>query len=467
MRGAVQPENKRLFCFNIVIWGERHRNFFLDYCLPSLLAPGNLPALDRRHPAKFLFATTSEDWAVMRDTAIFHELERHIEPVLVELLPCPPERPYWLHNIVANKLLCDRIFHDRAFRILIGPDAVYSDGYIKRLQDLALQGAEVVLGSTTRFAEEPFFHALTDAGLLSGARCCDTGAALRLSPRQLVAAALKSMHSQTVVNEWEAPYFGSYAAVPWWRVPDGDGIIMRSMYWDLMLADYGAITQHDAAILDDRGFDGEYFARNFGKLDKIYAIRDSDEGCLVSWTPVDFAAVPLTRQRLGELGKGIGFRRSFYGPRYDDLKRRLFFVPLRFHAGPLGTSWDTVEQKSLEVLLTWLDAPHDLVALGRGFPPAAREYEAIEAAIARSRLPWWRRNRRTWAFCEAQLIPLAERLMVLPAALYLRRYVIMRRLLRAAQGEPAARRWLAWRFTVLLLKLAGRTEFPPMPDRVD
>ena len=39
----------------------------------------------------------------MRGTAIFHKLEKHAEPVYVELPP-KGDRPYWLHSIVGHKI---------------------------------------------------------------------------------------------------------------------------------------------------------------------------------------------------------------------------------------------------------------------------------------------------------------------------------------------------------------------------
>src|SRR5580704_9946579 len=38
----------RPFYFIVVLWGERFREYFLEYCAPSLLSPGNLPALSTR-----------------------------------------------------------------------------------------------------------------------------------------------------------------------------------------------------------------------------------------------------------------------------------------------------------------------------------------------------------------------------------------------------------------------------------
>ena len=58
--------------------------------LGDTLSPGNIPALSTSRRSKFLIATRPEDWAAMRETPIFRLLERYIEPVYIEISPCPP-----------------------------------------------------------------------------------------------------------------------------------------------------------------------------------------------------------------------------------------------------------------------------------------------------------------------------------------------------------------------------------------
>lgn len=43
------------------IWGEHHIRMFLDYCLPSLRANGNLPALKKERDVQFIIHTRKED----------------------------------------------------------------------------------------------------------------------------------------------------------------------------------------------------------------------------------------------------------------------------------------------------------------------------------------------------------------------------------------------------------------------
>jgi hypothetical protein len=54
---AMQP-----FDFIVSLWGERYRNYFVDRCLPTLLAEGNFPVLRASEGHRLLIATTQADW---------------------------------------------------------------------------------------------------------------------------------------------------------------------------------------------------------------------------------------------------------------------------------------------------------------------------------------------------------------------------------------------------------------------
>jgi hypothetical protein len=391
------PELARPFCFCVVVWGEQFRNYFLQYCLPSLLAPGNIPALAGKRPAEYIVATTAEDWQAMQRTAIFRTLERYAKPILLELPPQTAHQPNWEYSVVGLKLYCEAVFQRKAYRIFTVPDYLYADGTVARLNELATSGAQAVLiNPQPRIVEEPFFAALKEMGILPNADCRDTGAPLVYQPRQLVSAALRSLHSMTIVNEWDTPYFCGYAASPWWRV-DGvdDGILICGLGWNPLLIDYGAVPEHDTSLIDARGLDGDYDMRTIGHLKTIYAVTDTDEIYTASWSSAEYMAQPERRQIFGELGKGTAFRASYYGPHFNWLHRNTLFFPVRLHAGPLGDQWDKAEERALGTLLTWLDPPADLEAIGRDLPIARQKYEAIESKIDAYDLPAWRRSDTT------------------------------------------------------------------------
>src|SRR5262245_25223165 len=140
MTSAMEQANSKgapAFCFMLVVWGERYRRYFSDYCLPSLLAPNNIPCIANKRDSKFAIATTPEDWAELTKLDVFKLLKSHIEPVLLELQPFTAVDPEMMemssgHKKMlvmssGHKKLSNCAFATRSFGININPDSIYSD----------------------------------------------------------------------------------------------------------------------------------------------------------------------------------------------------------------------------------------------------------------------------------------------------------------------------------------------------
>jgi hypothetical protein len=450
MNENSEKKAPRPFYFVMVVWGERYRNYFLEYCLPSLLAPGNIPSIAGHRPAKYLVATTPVDWAAMQATAIFSTLKRYIEPVYVELPPCPPERPYWLQNIFGHKLCCDIIFRDKAYRLFTSPDSVFSDGSVARMHELALRGSEVILKLTVPQADEAkAFRTLRKLDMLPDVSSRDSGEPLVFTGRELSRALMQSMHDMSIVNEWDAPYFAGYASTPWWRVRgnDGsDGLVAFGFLWDVMLIDYGAVKTHDPEVLNDRGWDGDYIISIVGDLQRFYFVRDSDELNLLGWAHLP--GPPVRRHPYGTLGKGIAFRNSYNRPTLNRLQRSFFFIPTRIHSGPTDASWDAVEAQGLRTILTWTDPPADIARLSRGLP-VDLQAPNLDDQIRQIEFPWWRRYSAPWRLFLIVASPVVLCLIQAPAALKCKAnaatahlFSICVRCVRFVLGKSGVRRWL-------------------------
>jgi hypothetical protein len=462
-------EQLRPFNFVLVVWGKRYRDYFLEYCLPSLLAPGNIPSLGGRRRARYLIATTVEDWSVMQQAAVFRELERHAAAIFLQLPPCPSERPYWMQNVIGHKLCCEKIFADKGYRIFTSPDAVFSEGTVLRMHDLAAKGVEVILKLTAPSVEEPqFFKTLAEMQLLPSAAARRSGTPIVLSGRQMAFAALRSMHHMSVVNEWQAPYFCGYATTPWWRVGEEGAVVCGLLPWDILLLDYAAVKSHDTTLLNDRGWDGDYIMRTIGDLETIYLVRDSDEINAVSWSSNPTS--PLRRRRGGELRKGADFRKLYYHPSFNLLHRRLLFFPTHMHGGPLSASWDVVEQQALRTLLTWVDPPSDLGNLSRRLSPNLNNYNGIDVRIAECQLPWWHRNTLMWIACRHCLMPIIaylERvgsLLHLVASRFAKLQLFIKFVGLGLVGDKTAIQWWYWHFRKFSAKLRRADFDEPRPE---
>ena len=360
--GSATAQLERPFYFIVVLWGGRFRDYFLEYCLASLLSPGNLPALNTTPRSKFLIATRPDDWAAMSASRIFGELKRYVDPVFIEIPPCPPDRTGCQHMGIGHSLACDMAHQAKAFATVLTPDCMLSDGSIAFLQQLARNGTELVLTAALRFGEEPFLGHLREAGLLNGGNRADAGVPLIISGRQMVRAAVNGFHSQTLAYEWDAPGIVAISPAAWWRVPGEDGIVLHSLSWAPLLLDYAVVDDHDTSTFGHWTLDGDYLFKNSAKMKKLYLVQDSDDLFLASWAPLADRPIKKTRFPFEKFMAGYFFQFSFNSNFFDPLKRTYFFRPVRWHSKPLNDRWDVVERRAIGELRRFVVPPEEVAS---------------------------------------------------------------------------------------------------------
>jgi hypothetical protein len=444
----MSKQIKKPFYFIIVLWGERYRNYFLEYCLPSLLSPGNIPELRTERPSKFLIVTTPEDWSAIAETPIFNKLKQHIEPVFVEIPPCPAGRSGCEHMSSGHKLACNMAYHDQALGLVLTPDSMLSDGTAARLQDLARAGTELVVVAALRFGEEPFFAHLSSMGVIPLQRRSDSAQPLVISGRQMAHAAVNAFHPETLSYEWEGPYLFPIIPAAWWRVPNENGVVLHCLSWAPLLLDYSAVTHHDTSMLDGWTIDGDYLFKNMGNSKRVHVVQDSDEMFIASWAPMaEHASVfqPIRffqtsfGRRLHRLLKDALFRASFYSSVFDPFKREAFFLPVRWHGRPLNPKWSIVEEQAMRSLRK------------RVAPPSFDDHVPL----------------LSWRLITVAPSHLGMRLLRLVIMVALHRGGIARRLGQALRGDIGAIRRIIWRVQHEAFSLTGRTlqrSAPPLPQ---
>jgi hypothetical protein len=352
------PALVRPFYFIVVLWGERFRKYFLDFCLASALSSGNIPSLQAARRSKFLIATRPEDWAAMRYTPMFRLLERYVEPVYIEIPPCPVGHSGYQHMSAGHRIACEMAYREKAYAVILTPDCMLSEGSIARLQVLAAGGTQLVLTAALRFGEEPFLAHLRDLGVLPGESRGKDGTPVAITGRQMVYAAVNGFHSETLAYEWDTPGIMAISPAAWWRVPGEDGIVLHSLSWAPLLLDYGAVGDHDTSTFDQWTLDGDYLFNNTQSIKQIHVVQDSDELFLASWGPLAERGISKTRFPFDRFLAGHFFKQSFYSGFFDPLKRKLFFLPVRWHSKPLNEKWTVAEQAAMRELLLWV-APAD------------------------------------------------------------------------------------------------------------
>lgn len=350
----------RPFYFIVVLWGEQFRKYFTEYCLPSLLAPLNIPVLNNNAHNKFLICTTPDDWTLIQKEHSFVKLKDYIEPVFIEISLPTKNVSSCQHMGIGHKIATNICHQNRAYGIALTPDLLLSNGTLDAVQKQALQGAQIVYCAALRFSEEPFFQGLLNNGFIHPNEVDRT--CMSLTGRELVKLAIPAMHSQTLSYDFETPYFASNAPAVFWRMKKDGGILLHSLSWCPLLLDYGIVTQHDTTALEEWTMDGNYVFLNFKEAKNIYVCEDSDEMMLVSWSPESYNAVVLKPGFFRSHFKGLRsylngaiLRGALENSLFDPLKVKLFPTAVRWHTQDLTPEWDKMGHVAQKLIRPGLD----------------------------------------------------------------------------------------------------------------
>jgi hypothetical protein len=313
-------------------------------------------------------------------------LAHYVEPVFIEIPPCPPDQSGCQHMGIGHKLACNMAYRDKAYGCVLTPDCMLTNGSFARLEQLAQSGTELVLVPALRLGEEPFFERLPIVRR--------DGAAI-ITARETVKAAVESFHSHTASCEWGGSYFPHVPHCAWWRVPGEDGIVLHSMSWAPLLIDYAAFADHDTTTMDEWTIDGDYIYRNMERIRNVHLALDSDEMFIASWGPVAERAVErLPVLRIPPIGTIVWlaqFTQHFHSAIFDPFRRSLFYHTVRWHSRPLNDAWKRVEAHAERKIQTTVpqDGSASLAARGAGWlvslwlrlPALARVRLLVQAAF--------------------------------------------------------------------------------------
>ena len=357
---AMQP-----FDFIVSLWGERYRNYFVDRCLPTLLAEGNFPVLRASEGHRLLIATTQADWQAMTDLPVMQRVREFVTPQFFEVaIPeagdaAPGGEEVIRHHAKCQKQLCEVAFRDRAYGSVVFPDTLYSTGAVAALLRYARAGHRLVLCAALRQIEESVLAELDSTGILPlGSKPSLTGQALSIPPRQMADLAVRHLHPEVAIYDWDYIGSPSLSAHRFWRVPGRRGLILRTFYGLPVLMDYRAIETHNTECLDRDIFENVYVRSNFAECGGLHVVQDSDDFMLISLTPeaVGEHHAPTLLPRspwLHDLDRESSLRASmhyFVGRTDDGLKGALFNCPMYWHSDDLDETW-TKRNRQISQLL--------------------------------------------------------------------------------------------------------------------
>ena len=338
--GSAARDDLPKFYYVNVVWGADYVHLFTRYSLPTLLSPGNLPCLPNRHVSEFLIVTPEEDAERIRASAIFDRLSERIKVVFIPIA-ITTEHKYDLMTH-GHRLAVDYVAR-KGYCIFLSPDALLSDGGLKRLFELATAGRRVVGVFGARVNEEAV-----------GEELCSSchyrqGEPLCLEPRQLVELMTRHLHSDLRHHYVDSAYFPEkpYACI--WPAPSGKGMLVRSLNLHPLLFDCQLVPEGEN--IAHLTIDWYLIPRFVTDWNDFYVEKDSDKLCIIELSPSTLRAKPA---KLGSPDAGALSLWLLRG-RHALMNRASFLFPIMFHTGSLDKAWDELVRRTGEFALEVAD----------------------------------------------------------------------------------------------------------------
>jgi hypothetical protein len=262
----------------VVVWGEWHLEAFCNVCLPTLLAPGNVPALARRGRVTFRIYAPSSEQTQIRSTRPFRLLADVADVEFVDIDPPGSDTRDLVLMCNSQRDALARAQLEDAAIALVPPDIALSDGTLSAAAKRIATGKRAVLGQGPKVTEVGWREILTDdssEGLIS------------LTGTRISELLVTYPHRELEVMMWTPREFAVWPYLLAWNVP-GEGLLLRGfqlhplLLWLRPGAPLPARLEPAAKYVHTESSDGQWIARAFPDLDDIHIAGESSEMAMLS-----------------------------------------------------------------------------------------------------------------------------------------------------------------------------------------
>lgn len=325
-RGLALDQSRGPLVIGFSVWGERYLHLFLHYCLPSLMAQGNLPALCKQRQPVLLIHTNPQGKARLEAADITHAattlgvliVYRMIDETLVNRFDDHPDFKYWHLGMVQSLDLYFAKVLDADYHLLM-PDTVYSAGHFSGLLNAVSRGHPVITKIAYRTRLQGVCPALEDYrkdGVIS------------IAAADLAALGIRHLHTDA------APLFLTNKAIAT-QLPNVHVVIWEGRDTLHLLSPHQTILYLDRAVL--RRMAKRYFLTLDSELDKIvpedfpvYCPKADDAMHLIEISPGDPRPAKPSQLTVKEFSRmfwanagSLAYWRFFAEDVIDPLNRRL------------------------------------------------------------------------------------------------------------------------------------------------
>jgi len=271
----------------VVVWGAQYAKFFVDTCLPSLLAAGNLPYLAARMRLLFTIHADEAAIAVIDASPAFAALRQVCETLFIEIPEnilsltrdpnAPPDVRYrqTLQVSSAHHDIAARIAADKGAALLyVVPDWVVSENCFKAMIESMEGGKEIAVFPVVICDRQALTREISDGGATT----------ISLPEDTLATLAVKHMHqswSQFAGGDGQV-YARQFPAWLWWRFGE-TGLVLHAYHWTTAYVSARGMARHKGKwfwTIDHRFLDAVLETEDDFSL--VASCRDTERAIIVA-----------------------------------------------------------------------------------------------------------------------------------------------------------------------------------------
>ncbi len=329
------------------VWGREFTQTFLEVMLPSLLAPGNLPAIPNKEQCVYKIFTLENDAQTIKGSSAFAALAS-LMTVEVNIIQEPKENKYYRASDCYRESSRQASLAQAAVA-MFGPDVVVADGSVDAMVRLLRNGKRAILVMGVRTIKESIIPELLS-------RYAEDGC-LRVPKRQLAKLALDHLHPITESHMFDGDSPRYHASGLFWRVGD-EGLLLHAFHLH-------PIVVHAPTFPGDfeGTIDNDLMEKSNLPDEAVHIVADSDEFLCFEMSSRDYSFDTPDRGGMLSLVSSVQYSTSRF-------HRKVVRVPIRVHAGKTTESkWSQTERRAQYVISRILDACDEsayLAAWSRG-----------------------------------------------------------------------------------------------------
>jgi hypothetical protein len=331
--------------FNLVVavWGDAFIRSLCEITFPSFLNARDLHAVSG-HDLHILIYCRATEEQVIRGHAALRALPEWVTIAFFHIVPEEAAN----HYVAMAKAHAHAAMYsaaEKARAIIVPPDAVFAEGSLSRIVDIASAGKRALMVAAPRLRQVTAQDIILN--LLQRH--------LPLSPRRLLKIGLEHLHPEMNRYFWTSQRFSTRPFLCFWELP-GRGWLCRNFHLHPLMLDFSALTE--AGKLEHDTIDGEFIGHFIGVWDDIFVEQDSDRLLMFTLTPDDV----FYSQEVPQGASVDILRKTAYEDIVNPVHRWYFTKAIKFHADDLDAEWDALEEKTGRLVF-------DILSLERTPPP--------------------------------------------------------------------------------------------------